>query len=1771
MRRLAILIFILTSLSIVGSLGFIRAFSDAGHPFATTWCDSPVVISLANEGIDGVVTPAEGVSVARGADVGVGTRGPGIRLNELGSRAQVDLGQTLFHTQWLFSSVDSGDAIRVDAIIGDASQPVPASSIRGSLTPAVEQLEVGVLAEADTDPATTGEIDLFTGSTSVMFTNEGESPVHVIAAIGCPAIELETEQLSAPTWDPDTQQFVAEHVVRFHNQLANSRVRALRSADPSVISYVVDNLNLDLSLAAPGFTTAELIDISGSTQVTPRISETYDGSFETVVLDDPLRLADTAVEELTFTVGYVPNFDDPAWEDGVDVPAPQLSIWGRVDSIQVGLSAELHSLGASVDRSLSPRLLDTPEPGLVLDFDNVEEPTLASDGRIELDHQITVTNNGETTVEDLVVDYPLVEMFGPGTVVESVEATTSRACEAPVSEAYDGGIGSMLLFDSQGIPVGQSCTIYVSTRVIAGEQVTSTGSTYDAPITVSAQSGARVVRDVASMRVTLRQNVAVDVDVVTTEVTNLEDGRYQVDGTIAVQNEGELNLGATTIAFDVSRPSSIVETDTDGEQLETAVDGKEPAPVFFFDFVGDDRCSTGAAPGGANASVFVSGEIALDAGTSCEVDFSFIAIPGRSIEGWSVDARIAAPLTSVQPEIAEHGTDSFNFSESPAIEASSEIESITNNGNGTYSVRSNLTVSNVGDVPLVEVAIEDDVESAFASQLISHERVGDSCSLVSGASPLPTSLISPDTNTCVVTHVSLIEPGADLAGDKLNIEASAISTSGSGVDSSVVSEQIEFDESPEISPELIVESVERLDTETVALVLAGSVTNTGDVDARNVQIELDLDQSFDNDGVDYSVQFVSVQGLTGSESFDGSSETELLVGTETIVVDGRVDFRALVHLTPGDASGPYDFDVVTTATSPASADFDETTASDQTAIPMVVLTTRTLESENNNDGTYSIISRVVAENAGVDSLAAIQLFTDFEQTFGGIALGVVDVSSTCGSQVDAGAQCSLTQRATVRPGSAVGPYDVIVNVAAFDDSQVSALVLEEELDEAESSTDPLLFSESPGIEVEAIVGAPRNNNDGTYDVTYFAEVTNTGDVPLYRVGLNNYIDETFGDRVVSDAISSDECNAISFAQPLAPGFACEQTRTITVRPLSNLGPWTSSLDVTADTPSAALLDADAQFDSITFAERVAISAESELAAGTNNGDGSYVPTWAALITNTGDVPVIDVSVSDPAAGYRIDSSRSEAVADSCALVTPTEPLAPGAQCEIQQNHYVSPGSVLGPFELDVDVTATSPSTATVTEATTSNAMTLLEDPELELSTVVTSVEGGEEQTYRVVQDLVVTNAGDVRVDDLTLSLDLDQVFGEIPFRLDGVVSNDFVISEAFAGGESNNIVAAGQSLQVGSQGTITVVLTIEPGSEVGPFTGDLRAAGTSPAGASVAAAIDAQLDLPSVAVQIVAQSVENNRDGSYTVTSSYEITNDGTTALEFVRLDEDLAAIYEGASARLVAVSGGSLDAADLDDLQRGANLIAWGAGLESGATSVVTSTVIVEPGNNLGPFNSAVTVQAASPTGTLVNAQAVASDVIEFDEQPALRVAQSLANRPEWTGDRFEVTFSIEVINGGDVELRGLQVREDLLNALGAESRIFVRDIRSEDFTVNSRFDGLGQYPSDGESTASNDIGDTRLLGGLDTLAAGTSGTIELDLVIVPETRGVFSPRVVVSARTPAGADLGTGDEQIEASTLTRLSVQGELGVAKRVVGDPEVQPDGRVAVTYEILVENA
>ena len=1203
----------------------------------------------------------------------------------------------------------------------------------------------------------------------------------------------------------------------------------------------------------------------------------------------------------------------------------------------------------------------------------------------------------------------------------------------------------------------------------------------------------------------------------------------------------------------------------------------EPAAVIFEEIIGTEECGVTGVPAFADSGVLLSLGATLPPGDTCEFDYSMIVRPGARVSDWQIGALATMTTPRGLPVEVTDTEESFAIEEAPEVRASVDVVEITNVANGNYILDIDTTLENTGDTPLIEAETAIDAEELFGARLLNQERIVNTCAAVEGGSPLASSVVA---ESCVVRERLTVRPLGQLDGWFLDGEVVGRSTSTVQVQAEATSEEIIFTESPAITSTISVLSTEKLNDDSIQVRLFGSIENTGNIEIRGISNSLDLDEIFG--GAEVTIEQIGAQGLSISDSYDGVRSPEMLSLRDALPAGTSGQWDMTVIATTGTDPGPFDIVSEAGARSPSRALVSSTPRAISQAVPIIGIVERSFTSENNNDGTYSVEHVVAVENSGGSDLDGINVSTDLATLFDGLILGDVNTLSSCASTVRVGSRCTFTQRATIRPGSANGPYSVTSFIGASDDDGLVALIAPEPTEAANIS--PVVFDEAPAIELGADFGNLENLGDGTYRVAYDFSVRNTGDVPLYDVSSPDPIQTTFGDRVVGNTVVEDCCVAVNFGNPLLPDGECTRSHDVVIRPLDSLGPWDVEYEVTGQSPSLSTVNASEEAESLTFEESVGLEAQSRFESIENRGDGRYEVTVTLEVENTSDVPLIEVVIDDAVTSYeRVRTDRTLRV-DSCSLVSGADPLAPGATCRVELDDVVAPGAELGPYTSTTRVIGRSPSQETIEVEAETGEFTFTERPAVTLDTRITSVETVEIETFRIVTDLDLENTGDVQINDLDLVLDLAAMFPDSAYRIDGVISDDFEINEGFGLLESTSLLVPGQAMSVGQAATVTLVLSIEPAAESGPFMGELSLVGVSPAEAETNAVIDAQIDLPSVATEIVTQSVENNQDGSYTVTTSYAIENDGSTDLEFVRLREDLAQIYAGAAARVISIDSPQITPFNLEEGPRGDDLLEWGVGLPSGERAVVTSTVLVTPGNQLGPFQAAIAASALSPAGTPVATEEQGTDEIVFVEQPALRVEQRLLRRPEWnvTG-RFDVTFGIDVINDGDVELRGLQVREDLLAALGSDARIIVRGVRSETLTVNSRFDGIGRPPAepvigeDGEVIEQsvqnqNDIGDTRLLGGLDTLAAGATGTIEVDLTITPETRGVFNTRVVVAAQTPAGTGVGVGDDGdvIEATTLTRLSVQGELGLAKRTIGEPSVRPDGSVGVTYEILVEN-
>lgn len=118
----------------------------------------------------------------------------------------------------------------------------------------------------------------------------------------------------------------------------------------------------------------------------------------------------------------------------------------------------------------------------------VGEPVRRADGRVEVVFDITATNNGQTVLEDVILEDDLSAVFGPGTTEPlSVEITDAPEGFAAQSDAaFDGETSINMLTIGGTLAQGESVTAQLTLAAIvneAGEYINTAGVTAWPPLT----------------------------------------------------------------------------------------------------------------------------------------------------------------------------------------------------------------------------------------------------------------------------------------------------------------------------------------------------------------------------------------------------------------------------------------------------------------------------------------------------------------------------------------------------------------------------------------------------------------------------------------------------------------------------------------------------------------------------------------------------------------------------------------------------------------------------------------------------------------------------------------------------------------------------------------------------------------------------------------------------------------------------------------------------------------------------------------------------------------------------------------------------------------------------------------------------------------------------------------------------------------------------------------------------------------------------------------
>ena len=531
--------------------------------------------------------------------------------------------------------------------------------------------------------------------------------------------------------------------------------------------------------------------------------------------------------------------------------------------------------------------------------------------------------------------------------------------------------------------------------------------------------------------------------------------------------------------------------------------------------------------------------------------------------------------------------------------------------------------------------------------------------------------------------------------------------------------------------------------------------------------------------------------------------------------------------------------------------------------------------------------------------------------------------------------------------------------------------------------------------------------------------------------------------------------------------------------------------------------------------------------------------------------------------------------------------------------------------------------------------TVAEIPIIGVAKDVASVTNNGNGTYTVAYLMTVQNYGNVPLSGVQVVEDLTDVFAAGTFVVGGVVaSGTLAANGAFDGDADQNLLVAGSStLLLGATETVTLRVTVTPGANLGPYTNQVTASGSSPRGVPVSdlSTRGTDPDQNGVVVANDGDGDPRNTDsltpvtftenpviglakaatagvaapagfpGQFETTITLTLRNYGDVELRSVQVTDVLTTTFPlpasyvvtAAPVATVTVPGsGGTNALTGNAAFNGntvTSLLTAGNTLAAGATATITFTVRFDPGGRTGPFDNTAATTATSPAGTEVADASVngtdpdpdgdgpgnnaSPTPITFTEDPIIGLAKNLDSVVDAPGapGQFDVTFTFTVRNYGNVDLNDVQIVDNLAATFGAPAAIVsVGTPTSATLAVNAGFTGVAL--------------NTGLLAATgNTLRPAESGTVTVTVRIDPNGVTSFTNAANASGTSPGGVGatdtshsglnpapgIGTDPRDFNDTTPIVIPEAPLLGVAKNLEGFVN-NGDGSYRVTYLVTVQN-
>ena len=490
-------------------------------------------------------------------------------------------------------------------------------------------------------------------------------------------------------------------------------------------------------------------------------------------------------------------------------------------------------------------------------------------------------------------------------------------------------------------------------------------------------------------------------------------------------------------------------------------------------------------------------------------------------------------------------------------------------------------------------------------------------------------------------------------------------------------------------------------------------------------------------------------------------------------------------------------------------------------------------------------------------------------------------------------------------------------------------------------------------------------------VTYTFSATNNGNVTLTQVALADPL----------PGISAVAYTWPGTAGTLAPGQTVTGTATYSIRQTDvDAGAVTNTATASGRTPAGATTTASSPTTRVATVAAAPATSTTKTAAVSGSARVGDVITYTVRTTNTGNVTLTGVTVSDPLPGLSAFTSTWPGTAGRLA---PGQTVVAVATYTIRQAD-VDAGSVRNTAGATAQygTTTTTSSSPTVTTATVAAAPGIVATKSGALQSGATGRAGD-----TIVWTISLRNTGNVTLTGITASDSLPgisaPVYGTWPSGTVGVL-------------------APGQAVTA----TATSVIT-QADVNAGAVSNTATGSGTPPSGPAVtSAAAPATVSLASVpSLSITKTGAVTTGSGGVgsTITYTFRATNTGNVTLTGVAVDDP----HPGLSALAYTWPGPA-------------------GTLQPNQTVTATATYAIRQSDvDAGAARNTATVRGTPPTGADVTATSTEVTVATVPAAPALTTTKSASGAGGGVGST--VTYTFRATNSGNVTLTGVAIADPL------------------------------------------------------------------------------------------------------------------------------------------------